>query len=88
MASGRGKFPILCSLGRFSLCIGRMRGIMSGGNRDTGGGFIRERACFLADAVATSCHVVVQRAQARAGMTVALVGVGRYALPMARLAGA
>ena len=48
-------------------------------------------ACILADAVATSCHAVVKRAQARPGMTVALVGVsgvGRHALPMARPAGA
>ena len=45
----------------------------------------------MADAVATSYHAVVQRAQARPGMTVALAGVGgagRHALPMARLAGA
>ena len=47
-------------------------------------------ACILADAVATSYHAVVTRAQARPGMTVALVGVGgggRPTLPIARLAG-
>lgn len=55
------------------------------------GRIMRARACILADAVATSYHAVVQRAQARPGMTVALVGVsgvGPHALQMARLAGA
>lgn len=33
-------------------------------------------ACILADAVATSYHAVVKRAQAPPGMTVALAGVG------------
>ena len=50
-----------------------------------------ERACILADAVATSYHAVVKRAQVRPGMTVLLVGVGGvglHALQMARLAGA
>lgn len=50
-----------------------------------------ERACILADAVATSYHAVVKRAQLRPGMTAALVGVGGvglHALQMARLAGA
>ena len=48
-------------------------------------------ACILADAVATSFHAVVMRAQARPGMIVALAGVGgvgRPTLPMARLTGA
>lgn len=50
-----------------------------------------ERACILADAVATSYHAVTRRAQVRPGTTVALVGVGGvglHALQIARLAGA
>jgi propanol-preferring alcohol dehydrogenase len=49
-----------------------------------------ERACILADAVATSYHAVTRRAQVRPGQTVALVGVGGvglHALQMAKLAG-
>jgi len=49
-----------------------------------------ERACILADAVATSYHAVTKRAQVRPGKTVALVGVGGvglHALQMAKLAG-
>jgi 2-desacetyl-2-hydroxyethyl bacteriochlorophyllide A dehydrogenase len=49
-----------------------------------------ERACILADAVATSFHAVTKRAQVRPGKTVALVGVGGvglHALQMAKLAG-
>ena len=50
-----------------------------------------ERACILADAVATSYYAVTKRAQVRPRMTVVLVGVGGvglHALQMARLAGA
>ena len=50
-----------------------------------------EQACILGDAVATSFHAVIKRAQVRPGQTVALVGVGGvglHALQMARLAGA
>jgi D-arabinose 1-dehydrogenase-like Zn-dependent alcohol dehydrogenase len=49
-----------------------------------------ERACILADAVATSYHAVTKRAQVRPGQTVALVGVGGvglHVLQMAKLAG-
>jgi propanol-preferring alcohol dehydrogenase len=49
-----------------------------------------ERACILADAVATSYHAVTKRAHIRPGKTVALVGVGGvglHALQMAKLAG-
>ena len=49
-----------------------------------------DRACILADAVATSYHAVTKRAQVRPGKTVALVGVGGvglHALQIARLAG-
>lgn len=49
-----------------------------------------DRACILADAVATSYHAVTKRAQVRPGKTVALVGVGGvglHALQMALLAG-
>jgi D-arabinose 1-dehydrogenase-like Zn-dependent alcohol dehydrogenase len=52
---------------------------------------LRERACILSDAVATSYHAVTKRAQIRPGQTVAIVGVGGvglHALQMARLAGA
>ena len=50
-----------------------------------------EQACILGDAVATSYHAVVKRAQVRAGQTVACVGVGGvglHALQMARISGA
>ena len=50
-----------------------------------------EHACILGDAVATSYHAVVKRAQARAGQTVACVGVGGvglHALQVAKLSGA
>jgi D-arabinose 1-dehydrogenase-like Zn-dependent alcohol dehydrogenase len=49
-----------------------------------------ERACILADAVATAYHAVTKRAQVHPGKTVALVGVGGvglHALQMAKLAG-
>jgi 2-desacetyl-2-hydroxyethyl bacteriochlorophyllide A dehydrogenase len=49
-----------------------------------------ERACILADAVATPYHAVTKRAGVRPGKTVALVGVGGvglHALQMAKLAG-
>jgi D-arabinose 1-dehydrogenase-like Zn-dependent alcohol dehydrogenase len=49
-----------------------------------------ERACILADAVATSYHAVTKRAQIRPGKTAALIGVGGvglHALQMAKLAG-
>jgi D-arabinose 1-dehydrogenase-like Zn-dependent alcohol dehydrogenase len=49
-----------------------------------------ERACILADAVATPYHAVTKRAGFRPGKTVALVGVGGvglHALQMAKLAG-
>lgn len=50
-----------------------------------------EQACILGDAVATSYHAVVKRAQVRPGQTVALIGVGGvglHALQLAKLAGA
>ena len=50
-----------------------------------------EHACILSDAVATSYHAVVKRAQARPGQTVACVGVGGvglHALQVAKLSGA
>jgi propanol-preferring alcohol dehydrogenase len=49
-----------------------------------------ERACILADAVATSYHAVTKRAQVHLGKTVAIVGVGGvglHTLQMAKLAG-
>ena len=50
-----------------------------------------EQACILGDAVATSYHAVVKRAQVRPGQTAALIGVGGvglHALQLAKLAGA
>ena len=50
-----------------------------------------EHACILGDAVATSYHAVVKRAQVRPGQTVACIGVGGvglHALQLAKLAGA
>ncbi len=50
-----------------------------------------EQACILGDAVATSYHAVVKRAQVRPGQTVACIGVGGvglHALQMARISGA
>ena len=92
-----------CREGRDTLCLGvRQHGFsLDGGFADylktPGVNLCKvpdhvplERACILADAVATSYHAVTKRAQVRPGKTVALVGaggVGLHAVQMAKLAG-